>query len=131
MIGLVIVSHSAMIAQGVKEMAEQMTHDHVKIVDAGGTADGRLGTDAEKISKAINQAFSGDGVLILYDIGSSMMSSEIAVENLPDDIKDKVLIVHAPIVEGAFIAAVEISIGKSIYDIKSELENLKPNKLMW
>ena len=105
MVGIVIVSHSEKIAEGVKEVAEQMVPE-VKIYSAGGTDDGRIGTDAMKISAAIENAFDKDGVILLFDLGSSLMNAEMAIEFLDEDIKSKVEIIDAPLVEGAIVAAV-------------------------
>lgn len=122
MVGVVIVSHSSKAAEGIKELVSQMSVDG-KIATAGGTADGRLGTDVEKILNAINEVYSEDGVLILFDLGSAYMNAEMAVECLDEDMKDKVEIVDTALMEGALIAAVEASIGKSREEIK---ESLKP-----
>ncbi len=131
MISMLIVSHSKKIAEGTKEMARQMVSGKVKIEAIGGMEDGRMGTDASQIALAIQKLFSDDGVLVFYDLGSSMMSSEMAIESLPEIMREKVLLVHAPLVEGAVIAAVEISIGKGLHKIKSELEKMKPDKSSW
>lgn len=69
MIGLVIVSHSPLIAEGTKQLALQMADPELKIISAGGTSDGKLGTDMRKIKMAIEKAFNPDGVLILTDLG--------------------------------------------------------------
>ncbi|EET86659.1 dihydroxyacetone kinase, phosphotransfer subunit [Clostridium carboxidivorans P7] len=118
MVGIVIVSHSEKIAEGVKALALQMAEE-VPMAAAGGTSDGRIGTDMEKISNAINEVYSEDGVLVLFDLGSAFMNAEMALDFLPDDMKEKVEIVDAALVEGAVTAAVESSISKSREDIKN------------
>ncbi|AWI05180.1 dihydroxyacetone kinase phosphoryl donor subunit DhaM [Clostridium drakei] len=128
MVGIVIVSHSEKIAEGVKSLALQMAEE-VPMAAAGGTSDGRIGTDMEKISNAINEVYSEDGVLILFDLGSAFMNAEMAVDFLPDDIKEKVEIVDAALVEGAVTAAVESSINKSREDIKKSLKSISINKM--
>ena len=127
MVGIVIVSHSEKIAEGVKEVAEQMAPE-VKIYPAGGTADGRIGTDAMKISSAIENAFDKDGVILLFDLGSSLMNAEMAIEFLDEDIKSKVEIIDAPLVEGAVVATVCASMNKNIEEIKSDLKSMSLNK---
>lgn len=127
MVGIVIVSHSEKIAEGVKEVAEQMVPE-VKIYSAGGTDDGRIGTDAMKISAAIENAFHKAGVILLFDLGSSLMNAEMAIEFLDEDIKSKVEIIDAPLVEGAIVAAVYASMNKTIEEIKDNLKSMSLNK---
>jgi PTS hybrid protein len=99
-VGLVVVSHSGRLAEGVAELAAQMAPD-VAVVAAGG-ADGGLGTDFDAVSAAIGTAQSGAGVVVLYDLGSAKMVADMAAE-LADG---EVLVVDAPLVEGAVAAAV-------------------------
>jgi PTS hybrid protein len=108
-VSLVLVSHSRQLAEGARELAGQMTQGKVKIAVAGGTADGRLGTDANAILAAIEEVRSPDGVLVLVDLGSAVLSTQMAIEQLPDG-DGRVLLSNAPFVEGAVIAAVEASI---------------------
>jgi dihydroxyacetone kinase phosphotransfer subunit len=107
-VGLVIVSHSAQLAAGVVELAREMGGDDVAIEAAGGLADppGALGTDAELVMAAIDRASSPDGVLVLMDLGSALMSAEMAVELSPGDVE--VLLADAPLVEGAVAAAAAV-----------------------
>lgn len=127
MVGIVVVSHSAIVAEGVKEIAAQMAPE-VNIQCAGGTFDGRIGSDADKIFKAIERAYSEDGVLVFFDLGSSRMNAEIAIELLEDYKKEKVKIVYGPLVEGTLLAAVDSSINKKLDYIKSSVENMKNKK---
>lgn len=128
MVGIVIVSHSSKAAEGIKELVSQMSVDG-KIATAGGTADGRLGTDVEKIMSAINEVYSEDGVLILFDLGSAYMNAEMAMECLDEEMKDKVEIVDTALIEGALTAAVEASIGKSREEIKESLKSMCLGKM--
>ena len=75
MVGIVIVSHSARLAEGVKEIASQMAGAECRIETAGGLADGSIGTDATRIQSAIQSAESGDGVVVLADLGSAILST--------------------------------------------------------
>lgn len=112
-VSLVLVSHSRPLAEGVRDLAAQMTQGKVKIALAAGTADGRLGTDATAIADAIAQVRGPDGVLVLVDLGSAVLSTQMAIEQLP--IGDgRVLVSNAPFVEGAVIAAVEASIDSDL-----------------
>ncbi|SFC68047.1 dihydroxyacetone kinase phosphoryl donor subunit DhaM [Clostridium uliginosum] len=128
MVGIVIVSHSNLVAKGVKELALQMSPE-VNIAEAGGTFDGRIGTDISKITDAIETVYSDSGVLILFDLGSAFMNTEMAIEFLDDAMKDNIEIVDAPLVEGAITAAVEASMNKSLLDIKEVLKPMALNKM--
>lgn len=114
MIGIVLVSHSARLADGVKELADQMTRGSVKIAAVGGGPNGTLGTNADAIRAAIDEVYSPEGVLVLMDLGSAVMSAEVAVETLEPERSEHVWLSDAPLVEGAVVAAVEASVGKSL-----------------
>lgn len=122
MVGIVVVSHCEKIAEGVVDFCSQMAQRDVKIEAAGGTADGRIGTDAMKIMEAIARADDGTGVLILVDLGSAVMSTELAIELLDEDIRERVVIADAPIVEGSIVAVVQASTGASLQEIKNDVE---------
>lgn len=128
MVGIVIVSHSIKLAEGVKEVASQMASE-VKIEIAGGTCDNRLGTDIEKIKDAIKNVYTAEGVVILFDFGSSMMNTEMAIEFLDENMRKNIRIMDAPLVEGAVVAAVDSNIGKSLEEIVTELKKMKINKM--
>lgn len=128
MVSMVIVSHSKEVASGVKDLAKQMVGD-VQIAVAGGTGDGRLGTDVEKITTAIESVYSDDGVIILFDLGSAFMYSEMAIEMLPVEMQNKVKILNSAIVEGGISAAIECSLGKSITEIQESIKELSLNKM--
>jgi PTS hybrid protein len=113
-VGLVVVSHSAKIAEGVVELAGQMAGD-VRIQAAGGTDDGGIGTDATLIAEAIGAADEGDGVLVLVDLGSAVLSAQLAIDELvEEEIRDRVRIAEAPVVEGAVVAAIQASTGSDL-----------------
>ncbi len=114
-VGLVIVSHSARLAEGVAELAAQMAGPEVRIGGAGGLDDpGALGTDATRVLAAIEEVWSGDGVLVLMDLGSAVLSAELALDLLGDERRDKVLLTAAPLVEGAVAAAVTAGLGETL-----------------
>jgi phosphoenolpyruvate-protein phosphotransferase/dihydroxyacetone kinase phosphotransfer subunit len=121
-VGIVIVSHSATLAEGVVELARQMAGEDVKIEAAGGLdmPDHPLGTDAALVLQAIERADSGDGVLVLMDLGSAVMSAEMAVEMLQDEQREKVLLTSAPLVEGAVAAAVTARLGAPLEQVAEE-----------
>lgn len=121
-VGLVIVSHSARLAEGVAELAGQMGHGQVAIVAAGGAPDGSLGTSVEKVLVALEQVAGPDGTLILLDLGSAVMTAEMAVETFTAEHDYRILISAAPLVEGAVVAAVEASIGNSLEEVAEAAE---------
>lgn len=102
-VGLVVVSHSAQLAAGVVELASEMAHD-VALVAAGGMDDGSVGTSLDRIMAALGEADSGDGVVVLADLGSAVMTAEAAIEFL--DRPAAACLADAPLVEGAVAAAV-------------------------
>src|SRR5947199_2311650 len=116
-VGLVIVSHSARLAEGVAELAGQMAQGKVAIATAGGTSDGALGTSVERIVAALHEVDGPDGTLVLLDLGSAVMATEMAVEAFEQEQRHHVVISPAPLVEGAVIAAVESSIGNSLQEV--------------
>lgn len=122
MVGIVIVSHSPKIAQGIKDLADEMTQGRVTVVAAGGVDDQTIGTNAERIYDAIVAAYGDDGVLVLMDLGSAAMSTQMAIEMLPADARKNVMLSEAPIVEGAIMAAVEASIGHDLDHINAVAE---------
>lgn len=129
MVGIVVISHSSKIAEGVVEMALQMAPE-VPMIAAGGTSDGRIGTDVEKISEAIKKVYSEDGVLILFDLGSAYMNAEMAMDFLIGEVDaDKIELVDCALIEGGITAAVESSIGSNRETIKETLKPLVLNKM--
>ena len=123
-VGLVIVAHSAQLAAGVAELAGQMTKGAVRIIAGGGAGDGVLGTSADVILTAIQTADDADGVLILLDLGSAILSTEMALEMLDDEQRHRVTLTYAPLVEGAVTAALEASLGHSLAQVKAAAEKI-------
>ena len=124
MVGLVVVSHSDALAEGVVRLAREMGGEGLAIEAAGGIEDSDpahpvLGTDAERVRKAIERAMSPDGVLVLMDLGSALMSAEFAVEMLADT-PGPVKLSAAPLVEGAVAAAAAASGGASLEEVAAE-----------
>jgi PTS hybrid protein len=116
-VGLVVVSHSAKVAEGVVELAGQMGKG-VRIQAAGGADDGGIGTDPILIADAIAAADDGDGVLVLVDLGSAVLSAQLAIDELiEEEIRARVRIAEAPVVEGAVIAAIQASTGSGLDDV--------------
>lgn len=122
MVGIVLVSHSHSIAEGAAELARQMGGQDVKIETAGGldTPDRAIGTDAVLVQQAIERAWSEDGVLVLMDLGSAVLSTEMALDLLPEERRSGVLLSDAPFVEGAVAAAVTARIGAPLEQVAAE-----------
>lgn len=118
-VGIVIISHSEQVAEGVKAIIRQVVEE-VPVETAGGTDDGEIGTSLDKILNAIDRADANKGVLLFYDLGSAKMNAEIAIEMCN---KENVLLVEAPLLEGAYIGAVEASLGKEIDEIVTSIKN--------
>jgi phosphocarrier protein FPr len=118
-VGLVVVSHSSRLAEGVVELAAQMAGPEVRIGAAGGLAEpaGALGTDAVKVLGAIEDVWSDDGVLVLMDLGSAVLSAELAVDLLDEERRGRVLLTAAPLVEGAVAAAVTAGLGDPLESV--------------
>ncbi len=122
MIGLVLVAHSAKLAEGVVELAAQMAGEKLRIgVAAGLDQPGNpLGTDATAVARAIDEVWSEDGVLVLMDLGSAVLSAELALDLLPEERRAGVLLTEAPLVEGAVAAAVAAALGEPLEKVAEE-----------
>jgi PTS hybrid protein len=112
-IGIVLVSHSAALAEGLADLAGQVAGEDVRIRPAGGTSDGGLGTDPDRIAAAIRDADTGSGVLVLVDLGSAVLSVRALLAGGDVDGID-VLMADAPLVEGAVAAAVMATTGADL-----------------
>jgi phosphocarrier protein FPr len=121
-VGIVVVSHSFDIARGAAALARQMAGEDVRIEIAGGLDEPGhpIGTDAMLVMAAIERAWSDDGVLVLMDLGSAVLSAEMALDFLGEEKRSKVRLTDAPLVEGAVAAAVTARIGASLEQVASE-----------
>lgn len=124
MVGFVIVSHSAKLAEGVADLARMMAKT-VPIVPAGGLEDGSFGTSFEKISNAIDQVYSDDGVILLMDMGSAVMTAEMVIESMEGR---KIAMADCPIAEGAVTGTVSAESGSSLEEILEDLEQVGAQK---
>ena len=117
--GLVLVSHSEVLVNGLRDMVAQVAGEDVPVATAGGTDDGRLGTSAPRIAAAIRSTLDAgvDDVLVLLDLGSAALSLELACEEFAAAERARIRISEAPLVEGAVLAAVAASVGGSIDEV--------------
>jgi phosphocarrier protein FPr len=122
-VGVVVVSHSRALAEAAVELARQMLPGRPLAVEvAAGTEDGGLGTDAAAVSAAIEAADSGEGTVVLMDLGSAVLSAETALEFLADDVRERTLLTAAPLVEGLVGAVVVAAGGATRQQVAAEAE---------
>lgn len=121
MVGLVLVSHSAQLAAGLAELIAQLAPD-VTVTTAAGTSDGRIGTSADLVTAAVAAADSGDGVVIVPDLGSAVLSVRVALEDVDES---RYVLVDAPFVEGAVSAAVTAGTGASLAEVVAAAEEAR------
>lgn len=127
MINLLIASHSKKLAEGLREILIQMA-PNVNILVSGGDKDGNIGSNFDEINQIINE-YSTDGLVIFFDLGSSMMNCQMAIDMLDDEKKSKVYLAGTPIVETSVQIAVEASAGQSLEKIVKYLNEYPVNKL--
>lgn len=126
-VGIVIVSHSPLVAEGAADMVRQMVGDEVRLAWCGGDPAGGLGTSVGAILAAIDRAWTEKGVAVLVDLGGAETNSEMAIEMLPEDRQGRVVVCNAPIVEGAVMAATEASGGATLDQVRRTAEELSPH----
>ena len=123
-VGIVLVSHSSALAAGTAELAGQIGGGSVAIVPAGGTDDGAIGTSIAKVRSAIVAASGGAGVLVLPDLGSSVLTVRALLAE-PGDLPEPVVLADAPFVEGAVAAAVAATVGGDIKAVLAAAEEAR------
>lgn len=124
MVGFVIVSHSRNLAQSVVEITGMMAPG-VPIAGAGGLEDGSFGTSFDRISKAIDAVYSDDGVILLVDMGSAVMTAEMVIEDRGDR---KIRMADCPLVEGAIAGTVDSISGLTMEETLEDLEEVRTAK---
>lgn len=120
MVGTVLVSHSQTLAEAMVGYAHMMAPQAV-VVAAGGLEDGTFGTSYEKIETAIEQAQQGDGVVVLMDMGSAVMTVKMVLEDMEDD---TVAMADCPFVEGAVEGTMLAQSGAALTEIVQALSNV-------
>ena len=133
-VGIVVVSHSAPLAENVVSLVAALANvapDDVPLVAAGGLDATTIGTDATRIAAAIERADRGDGVVVVADLGSAVLSAQTAIDELlAPDLAARVRISGGPLVEGTFVAAVQASVGDTLDAVLSAAEHAgEMNKL--
>ena len=120
MVGFVIVSHSAKLAEGVVDLARMMAKT-APIAAAGGLEDGSFGTSFEKISNAIDEVYSDDGVILIMDMGSAVMTTEMVIESMDGR---KLAMADCPVAEGAVTGSIDAEAGMTLEEILADLEQV-------
>ncbi|MDY0816126.1 dihydroxyacetone kinase phosphoryl donor subunit DhaM [Kitasatospora purpeofusca] len=121
-VGIVLVSHSAALAGGLRELLGELASAEVRVVVAAGTEDGGLGSSYELIARAVVAADSGAGAVVLPDLGSSVLTALTVLEDEP---RPGVVLVDAPFVEGAVAAAVTASTGAALAEVVAAAEEAR------
>jgi PTS hybrid protein len=116
-VGLVLVSHSSEIANGLAGLVAQVAGPEVPVVAAGGMPDGSFGTDGGEVLEAIRSAANGSGAVVLMDLGSSVLAVRAALAELEPDELERIVVADAPLVEGAIAAGVTASTGADVIEV--------------
>jgi PTS hybrid protein len=123
-VSIVIVSHSPDVARGAADMVRQMAGPEVRVAHCGGNPEGGLGTDVAAIKHCIEQVYSPKGVAVLVDLGGAETNSEMAIEMLPPEWQENIVICAAPVVEGAIVAATEAAGGTELDEVRATAEEM-------
>jgi phosphoenolpyruvate---glycerone phosphotransferase subunit DhaM len=123
LVGIVLVSHSLELARGLAALASQVAGNEVRVEPAGGGPNGTLGTTGDSVLEAIQRADSGQGVVVLADLGSSVLTVRHLLEE--GRLNGHVTLVDAPFVEGAIAAAVMSSAGQELIDVVRAAEDAR------
>ncbi|WP_433256480.1 dihydroxyacetone kinase phosphoryl donor subunit DhaM [Streptosporangium sp. CA-135522] len=121
-VGIVLVSHSPRLASGLAELLEQITSGAVPVHVAAGTEDGEIGTSYTLISKAISDADRGAGVVVLPDLGSSVLTTRTVLEDHPDS---TVVMIDTPFVEGSVAVAATAATGADLATVVASAEEAR------
>ncbi|NED96233.1 phosphoenolpyruvate--protein phosphotransferase [Phytoactinopolyspora alkaliphila] len=121
MVGIVVVSHSHALARAATEIAREMLHGRdVRIALAAGLDEHTFGTDAVQVQEAIEKVDGEDGVLVLMDLGSALLSAELALDLVDPGVAARVRLCAAPLVEGLVAATVAAAGGATLAEVESE-----------
>jgi len=123
LVGIVLVSHSFELARGLAALTSQLAGNEVHVEPAGGGPNGSLGTTDDTVRSAIARADCGQGVVVLADLGSSILTVRHLLEE--DRGNGHVRLVDAPFVEGAIAAAVMSSAGQGLEDVVRAAEEAR------
>jgi dihydroxyacetone kinase phosphotransfer subunit len=125
MVGIVLISHSRTLAEGTAEVARAMGVGKAVVEAAGGDSEGRLGTSIDLVEQAVAAADEGDGVVLLADLGSSVLTAKTLIEDADGD---DVLLADAPLVEGAVAAASMAATGADLAAVHAAAESARDHR---
>ena len=125
LVGIVLVSHSAELARGLRTLLSQVSTEDVPIEVAGGTDDGRIGTSYDRIASAIDRADRGAGVVVLTDLGSAVLTARTVLADRSAGSGPEPVLVDAPFVEGAVAAAVLAGTGADLAAVTAAAEEAR------
>jgi phosphoenolpyruvate---glycerone phosphotransferase subunit DhaM len=129
---VVVVSHSKTLAEGVKELALQMARANTSVWAVGGTDDGRIGTDATAIHQALVDALQvAPQAVVLMDLGSAHLNTIMAIEMLDEELRSRVFMADAPLVEGAVLAVVSAASGDGAEDVRARAEEAREMRKLY
>jgi PTS hybrid protein len=124
-VGLVLVSHSQRLVDGLADLVGQVAGPSVTIQAVGGTADGSLGTDTDQVLAALQAAAHAPGAVVLMDLGSSVLAVQAVLDDIPEDRRGWLAVVDAPLVEGAVAAGVLASTGATLAEVAQAAEEAR------
>lgn len=120
---ILLVSHSQQLTDGLKAMIEDMLDSEtVTLFSLGGTAEGELGSDPTKIVEAVNQSSDAEQILVFADLGSAVLNAELAYDMLEPEQQTRYHLIDAPLVEGAFAAAITAGFSDDLSQITAEAQ---------
>lgn len=128
MVNILLVSHSKKLAEGLREILIQMAPG-VEIITSGGDNDGNIGSNFDEINELIGKYAKDEGLVVFFDLGSSMLNCQMAIDMLDDEQKSKVYLAGTPLIETSVQTAVNASAGQSLDEIASYLKTYPVNKL--
>jgi len=124
LVGVVLVSHSARLAEGLAELVRELGGDQVPVIAAGGMDDGSLGTSYGRIEQAVREADLGAGVLVLGDLGSALLTVKTVLDEGAGE-ESRAVLADAPFVEGAVAAVVTASAGGDLESVRAAAEEAR------
>lgn len=128
MVNILLVSHSKKLAEGLREILIQMAPG-VEIITSGGDNDGNIGSNFDEINELIGKYAKDEGLVVFFDLGSSMLNCQMAIDMLDEEKKSKVYLAGTPLIETSVQTAVNASAGQSLDEITSYLKTYPVNKL--
>ncbi|MDU5912958.1 MAG: dihydroxyacetone kinase phosphoryl donor subunit DhaM [Anaerococcus vaginalis] len=128
MVNILLASHSKKLVEGLREILLQMAPG-VEIIASGGDNEGNIGSNFDEINEIIGKYAKDEGLVVFFDLGSSMLNCQMAIDMLDEEKKSKVYLAGTPLIETSVQTAVNASAGQSLDEIVSYLKTYPVNKL--